>query len=49
MKEEFHFYDEQVVIKSNRGICQDSEELIKSELFKKVLQKRNRGRFSVPL
>ena len=39
MKEEFHFYDKQVVIKSNRGICQDSEELIKSELFKKVLQK----------
>ncbi|HDP36583.1 MAG TPA: hypothetical protein ENN27_01745 [Candidatus Atribacteria bacterium] len=39
MKEEFHFYDKQVVIKSNKGICQDSEELIKSELFKKVLQK----------
>lgn len=39
MKEEFHFYDKQVVIKSNRGICQNSEELIKSELFKKVLQK----------
>ena len=39
MKEEFYFYDKQVVIKSNRGICQDSEELIKSELFKKVLQK----------
>lgn len=39
MKEEFHFYDKQVVIKSTKGICQDSEELIKSELFKKVLQK----------
>jgi energy-coupling factor transporter ATP-binding protein EcfA2 len=39
MKEEFHFYDKQVIIKSNRGICQDSEELIKSKLFKKVLQK----------
>jgi hypothetical protein len=37
--EKHHFYDKQVVIKSNRGICQDSEELVKSELFKKVLQK----------
>lgn len=39
INEKYHFYDKQVVIKSNRGICQDSEELIKSELFKKVLQK----------
>jgi len=39
VKEEFYFYDKQVVIKSNKGICQDSEELIKSELLKKVLQK----------
>ena len=39
MKEEFHFYDKQVVIKSNRGICQDSEELIKSNLFKRMLEK----------
>jgi len=39
INEKYHFYDKQVVIKSNRGICQDSEELIKSELFRKVLQK----------
>ncbi|MDD5015492.1 MAG: phosphoenolpyruvate carboxykinase [Atribacterota bacterium] len=39
MKEEFHFYDKQVVIKSNRGICKDSEELIKSNLFKRILEK----------
>lgn len=39
MNEEFHFYDKQVVIKSDRGICQDSEELIKSNLFRRVLQK----------
>lgn len=39
IKEKYHFYDKQVVIKSNKGICQDSEELIKSELFRKVLQK----------
>lgn len=39
MKEEFYFYDKQVVIKSNRGICQNSEELIRSNLFKRVLQK----------
>ena len=39
MKEEFHFYDKQMVIKSNRGICQDSEELIKSNLFKRMLEK----------
>ena len=39
INEKHHFYDKQVVIKSNRGICQDSEELVKSELFKKVLQK----------
>src|SRR4030042_3025862 len=39
MKEEFHFYDKQVVIKSNRGICLDSEELIKSNLFKRMLEK----------
>jgi hypothetical protein len=39
MKEKFYFYDKQVVIKSNRGICQNSEELLKSNLFKNVLQK----------
>jgi hypothetical protein len=39
MKEKFYFYDQQVVIKSNRGICQNSEELLKSNLFKNVLQK----------
>lgn len=39
MKEEFYFYDKQVIIKSDKGICQDSEELIKSSLFKKVLKK----------
>jgi len=39
MKEEFHFYDKQVVIKTNKGICQDCEELIKSNLFRRVLQK----------
>lgn len=39
MNVEFHFYDKQVVIKSNRGICPDSEELIKSNLFKRVLKK----------
>lgn len=39
INETYHFYDKQVVIKSNRGICQDSEELIKSDLFKKLLQK----------
>jgi len=39
MKEEFHFYDKQVIIKSNRGICPDSEELIRSNLFRRVLQK----------
>jgi hypothetical protein len=39
MNEEFHFYDKQVVIKSSSGICPDSEELIKSSLFKRVLQK----------
>ena len=39
INEKYRFYDKQVVIKSNKGICQDSEELIKSELFRKVLQK----------
>jgi len=39
INEKYHFYDKQVVIESNRGICQDSEELIKSGLFRKVLQK----------
>jgi len=39
MDEEFHFYDKQVLIKSSRGICQDSEELIKSSLFRRILNK----------
>ncbi len=39
MKEEFFFYDKQVVIKSNRGICQDPQELIRSKLFGKILEK----------
>jgi len=39
MKEEFYFYDRQVVIKSNSGICQDPQELIQSRLFGKVLEK----------
>ncbi len=39
MNESFHFYDRQVVIKSSNGICKDCEELLKSQLFKKVLEK----------
>jgi hypothetical protein len=39
MKEEFYFYDKQVVIKSNRGICKTAGELLKSNLFKNVLHK----------
>ena len=39
MKEEFYFYDRQVVIKSNSGICQDPQELVQSRLFGKVLEK----------
>jgi len=39
MTEEFHFYDKQVVIKSSSGICRDSETLIDSSLFRKILKK----------
>ncbi len=39
MNEEFYFYDRQVVIKSNSGICQDPKELVQSKLFGKVLEK----------
>jgi len=39
MNEEFHFYDKQVVIKSNSGICRDTKELVKSRLFGKVVEK----------
>ena len=39
MNEEFHFYDKQVLIKSNSGICRDTKELIQSRLFSKVLEK----------
>ena len=34
-----YFYDKQVVIKSNNGICQDTQELIQSNLFRKILEK----------
>lgn len=39
MNEEFYFYDKQVVIKSNKGICPDSKDLIKSNLFRRILKK----------
>jgi len=39
MKEEFFFYDKQVVIKSNMGICKNPQELIQSKLFGKILVK----------
>ena len=39
MKEEYFFYDKQVVIKTNKGICQNPRALIESRLFGKILEK----------
>lgn len=39
MAEEFYFYDKQVILRSNHGICKSPQELVQSRLFKKVIKK----------
>jgi hypothetical protein len=34
----YHFYEEKIVLRVRNRVCNNSEELIQSELFAKVLQ-----------